>query len=185
MASIGHVAVGMAAGRHLARRAGMASATGPMIVLSALSLLPDLDVVGFAAGIPYGAPFGHRGASHSLLAAAVVGVVAMIAAATWRPAREVGVGALRVGITVAIVVATHGVLDAMTDGGKGVALLWPFSTERFFLPWRPIPVAPIGVGMVSARGVYVALIEVVEFAPLVAYALLARVVTASKATRAP
>jgi inner membrane protein len=109
--------------------------------------------------------------------AALVGVAARIAAATWRPAREVGameVGALRVGITVAIVVATHGVLDAMTDGGKGVALLWPFSVQRFFLPWRPIPVAPIGVGMVSARGLYVALVEVVEFAPLVAYALLAR-----------
>jgi inner membrane protein len=172
MASIGHVAVGMAAGRHLARHAGMANAIGPMIVLSALSLLPDADVVGFAAGVPYGAPFGHRGASHSLLVAAVVGVAAMIAAATWRPARELG--ALRVGLTVALVVATHGVLDAMTDGGKGVALFWPFSTQRFFLPWRPIPVAPIGVGMLSARGLYVALVELVEFAPLVAYALLAR-----------
>jgi inner membrane protein len=156
----------MAAGRHLARRAGMGSAIGPMIALSALSLLPDADVVGFVAGVPYGAPFGHRGASHSLVVAALVGVAAMIAAATWRPAREVGareVGALRVGLTVAIVVATHGVLDAMTDGGKGVALLWPFSVERFFLPWRPIPVAPIGVGMVSARGLYVALVEAVEF----------------------
>jgi hypothetical protein len=35
-------------------------------------------------------------------------------------------------------------------------------------------VAPIGAGRVSARGLYVALVEVVEFAPLVAYAVLAR-----------
>jgi inner membrane protein len=172
MASVGHVAVGMAAGRHLARRAGLAGATVPMIALSALSLFPDADVIGFAAGIPYGAPFGHRGASHSLFVAALVGLAATIAARAWGPAREAG--ALRVGLTVAIVVATHGLLDAMTDGGKGVALLWPFSTQRFFLPWRPIPVAPIGARLVSVRGLHVALVELVEFAPLIAYALLAQ-----------
>jgi inner membrane protein len=181
MASLGHLAVGMAAGKYLARRAGIRSAIGPMMVLSALSLLPDADVAGFAAGIPYGAPFGHRGASHSLLVAAVVGLAAMIAARAWRPAREVGV--LRVGVTVALVVATHGLLDAMTDGGKGVALLWPFSTHRFFLPWRPIPVAPIGAGFVSAEGLHVALVELVELAPLIAYALLARVRPCTKSRR--
>ena len=45
---------------------------------------------------------------------------------------------------VALVVASHGLLDALTDGGLGAALLWPFSDERFFAPWRPLPVAPIG-----------------------------------------
>jgi inner membrane protein len=34
----------------------------------------------------------------------------------------------------------------MTNGGLGVALYWPFSLKRIFLPFRPIQVSPIGVG---------------------------------------
>jgi inner membrane protein len=33
----------------------------------------------------------------------------------------------------------------MTNGGLGVALYWPFSLERIFLPFRPIQVSPIEV----------------------------------------
>jgi hypothetical protein len=47
----------------------------------------------------------------------------------------------------------------MTNGGLGCALLWPFSDERFFVPWRPIPVAPIGLAFLSARGLRIAVIE--------------------------
>ena len=62
-------------------------------------------------------------------------------------------------------------LDSLTDGGLGAALLWPLSTARFFAPWTPIPVAPIGGGMLSARGLYVALTEVALFSPLLVYAV--------------
>jgi inner membrane protein len=41
--------------------------------------------------------------------------------------------------------ASHGFLDAMTDGGLGVAFFSPFNNTRYFLPWRPIRVSPIGV----------------------------------------
>jgi membrane-bound metal-dependent hydrolase YbcI (DUF457 family) len=41
---------------------------------------------------------------------------------------------------------SHAFLDAMTNGGLGVALYWPFSSGRIFLPFRPIQVSPIGVG---------------------------------------
>ena len=34
----------------------------------------------------------------------------------------------------------------MTNGGLGVALLAPFSEERFFFSFRPIQVSPIGAG---------------------------------------
>jgi inner membrane protein len=34
----------------------------------------------------------------------------------------------------------------MTDGGLGVAFFAPFSDVRYFFPWRPIVVSPIGVG---------------------------------------
>ena len=69
------------------------------------------------------------------------------------------------------VVASHGLLDMLTNGGLGIALYWPFSYERLFAPWRPIPVAPIGMSFFSARGARVAAVEVVYFLPLVIYAL--------------
>lgn len=64
------------------------------IALSALALLPDLDVIGFSPGVPYGAPWGHRGASHSLAAVLLVG--ALFGLATMRPGPGRG-GAVRSG----------------------------------------------------------------------------------------
>jgi membrane-bound metal-dependent hydrolase YbcI (DUF457 family) len=40
---------------------------------------------------------------------------------------------------------SHGLLDAMTDGGRGVAFFAPFNNDRYFLPWRPIAVSPLSV----------------------------------------
>jgi inner membrane protein len=49
--------------------------------------------------------------------------------------------------------ASHGVLDAMTNGGLGVAFFSPFDNNRYFLPWRPILVSPISVHrFFSGRG---------------------------------
>jgi inner membrane protein len=77
----------------------------------------------------------------------------------------------RAALVAAAVVASHPLLDTMTDGGLGCALLWPFSNERFFAPWRPIPVAPIGPAFLSARGLRIALIELVAMSPFLIYAL--------------
>ena len=38
----------------------------------ACSMVPDVDSIGFHMGVPYGALWGHRGMTHSLLFAAVV-----------------------------------------------------------------------------------------------------------------
>jgi inner membrane protein len=70
--------------------------------------------------------------------------------------------------------ATHGVLDAFTDGGQGIALFWPFSNQRYFAPWTPIPVAPIGMGMLSQRGLHVILTELALFSPLFLLAVMRR-----------
>jgi inner membrane protein len=52
--------------------------------------------------------------------------------------------------------ASHGLLDAMTNGGLGIAFFSPFNNDRYFLPWRPIVVAPISVRrFFSGRGVEV------------------------------
>jgi len=82
-----------------------------------------------------------------------------------------GRGAVCWGMVAGLVVASHGLLDTLTDGGRGIALLWPWSNARFFAPWRPIPVAPIGLGMLTARGLEVILIEAVLFLPLFALGL--------------
>ena len=115
----------------------------PLVVASAFcAMLPDADVAGFALGIGYGEMLGHRGLSHSIAFAAAAGAVAYAAAGrSWRTA-----------LTIALATASHGVLDALTNGGRGVAFLAPFSAERFFFPWTPIQVSPIGLGFFSARG---------------------------------
>lgn len=43
-----------------------------------------------------------------------------------------------------ILMASHGILDAFTNGGLGIALLSPFSNSRYFSPWTPIEVSAIG-----------------------------------------
>jgi len=50
------------------------------------------------------------------------------------------------------VTISHGVLDACTNGGLGIAFFAPFSDTRFFLPARPIEVSPIGAAFFSMRG---------------------------------
>jgi inner membrane protein len=45
-----------------------------------------------------------------------------------------------------LVTASHGALDAMTNGGLGGAFFSPFNNARYFLPWRPILVSPISFG---------------------------------------
>lgn len=152
MASFGHVAVGIAAAR--AYDGGFRWKT--MVALSAFSLAPDLDVIAFRFGVPYEAPFGHRGATHSIGFAVLAGLAAFLLTRQWRAM-----------LTLFLVVLSHPLLDALTDGGLGVALFWPFSNERVFAPWTPIPVAPIGRGMLSARGAYVLFVEAAVSLPLI------------------
>ena len=159
MASLGHVAVGAAAARlWCGPNAGPRARWVAAAAFAGLALAPDLDVLAFALHIPYGAPFGHRGASHALLTALLLG--GLIGVRRWsdRPRRRTAMFAIAV-------LASHGLLDTLTDGGMGVALFWPLDVTRYFAPLRPIPVAPIGAGTLSARGLYVLVVELVQFAP--------------------
>ena len=52
-----------------------------------------------------------------------------------------------------VVWMSHGLLDALTNGGRGVAFFSPFSSRRYFLPWTPIQVSPMRVkSFFGARG---------------------------------
>jgi inner membrane protein len=126
----------------LALGLGLGSRVIPPRLLAAgvlASILPDLDVIGFNFGVEYGSPFGHRGFSHSLSMALAVGLLAACFHKTLRAGFALSFA------FVALSMASHGVLDAFTNGGSGVAFLWPFSDERFFAPFRVIEVSPIGV----------------------------------------
>jgi inner membrane protein len=158
------LAVGLAAARVTPPPAGLRRWHWATL-LTVVSFAPDLDVLAFRFGIPYGAPFGHRGASHSPAFAVLCGCALGLAA------RASSVPALPVLLTAGLVMASHGLLDAFTDGGRGVALLWPVSSERYFAPWRPIPVSPIGMGILSSRGLRVIAYELLLFLPLFVLAL--------------
>jgi len=66
---------------------------------------------------------------------------------------------LQAATLVFVCAASHPLLDAMTSGGLGVALAWPWSEQRFFAPWRPIRVSPFAPQFFSARGVATLLSE--------------------------
>jgi inner membrane protein len=136
-----------------------------MVFWAALSFLPDADVIGFGLGIRYEDAWGHRGATHSLAFSLALGIaVGLFAPRFGRPA-------VRTGLIATLVVASHALLDTLTDGGLGCALLWPFDLTRYFAPWTPLPVSPIGFGYLSPYGFYVAVTEIAVFAPLLVYAL--------------
>jgi inner membrane protein len=122
------------------------------------ALAPDLDVIAFALGVPYAHPLGHRGLWHSVPFAALA--AACLAALAFPRARP-GFSRARATLYLFLAIASHGLLDAATDGGLGVALLAPFDDTRFFFPFRPIAVSPLGPAFFSARGVAVVASELV------------------------
>lgn len=119
------------------------------------SCLPDVDVAGFRFGIHYEDLWGHRGLTHSVLFAAALGT---LAAARFRP--DWKRGGWKLAALFAVIAASHGFLDAFTNGGHGVAFFSPFDATRYFFPWTPIEVSPIGASrFFSPRGLAVILSE--------------------------
>jgi inner membrane protein len=117
------------------------------------SVLPDIDVIGFQYGVRYGDFWGHRGFTHSLVFAVILASVIVFTA--FRGAVP-GISHLALWSYLFLATASHGFLDAFTDGGFGVAFFAPFDNHRYFFPWRPIRVSPIGVSrFFTARGLTV------------------------------
>jgi len=137
---ISHAAVAVAAGMTFAPR----GVPNPFWSFSiACSMIPDADVFGFSFGIPYHHLLGHRGFFHSpffglLMSVFVVNVFF----------HDVGIFSRQwffYLIFFFLLSASHGILDAFTSGGLGIALLAPFDNTRYFFPWTPIMVSPIGI----------------------------------------
>lgn len=141
-----------------------------------VSVLPDLDAVAFRVGVPYAAEFGHRGFSHSILFASVV---ALLGACLFRQLHTSFRRALPFLFAAAM---SHSVLDAFTNGGLGVAFLWPWSDKRFFAQYQVIEAAPLSLKrFFSPTGLGVLWSEMLwVWCPLLGFA---RVAAASRALR--
>ena len=125
----------------------------------ALSVLPDADVIGFYFGVRYGDFFGHRGFFHSPFFALILSVFCV--AILFRNCRPFSWDWYKLVAFFFALGSSHGLLDAMTDGGLGIALLSPFNNARYFFGWAPIPVSPIGAaGFRTPRGLQVITWEV-------------------------
>ncbi|MDH4263813.1 MAG: metal-dependent hydrolase [Spirochaetia bacterium] len=105
-----------------------------------LTILPDLDVIAFRLGIPYEHMFGHRGFSHSLFFAGTFSVV--VSALIFKKTKT---GFLTIWIYLFVCMVSHGLIDALTNGGLGIAFFAPFSNERYFFPFHLIEVSPLNI----------------------------------------
>jgi inner membrane protein len=105
-----------------------------------LATIPDLDLIARRLfGIRSPSFFSHRGVSHSpFLLVLLAAVLALIVARHSSRPTFAYLWLLWAGCMV-----THPLLDALTDGGRGVMLLIPFARTRLYFPWRPIH-TPVG-----------------------------------------
>lgn len=138
----------------------------PVAALSAV--VPDADVLGIP-GIELGFGLSHRGFTHSVAFAMLVGMVA----AYWVKRAAPTASGLALAALFFAATVSHGLLDGMTNGGPGIAFAAPLSEARHFLPWRPLEVSPIGVRFFSARGAAAMVSEMVwVWVPVVSALLL-------------
>jgi len=107
-----------------------------------IAVAPDLDTFAMRAfDIPYGSLAGHRGLFHSPFFLILISSVLAAIVARRRSRRA----AAWIAVMWAGCAITHPLLDALTEGGSGVLLLFPFSEARLFFPWRSIHVSPLSV----------------------------------------
>lgn len=108
------------------------------------AIIPDADVLAFQFGIPYSHMFGHRGFFHSLFFALIFGFLISLIFFK-RNNRILSKEFIFYWMVFFFIIASHGLLDALTNGGLGIALLAPFSNERIFFSSTPIMVSAIGL----------------------------------------
>ncbi|MFN3404368.1 MAG: metal-dependent hydrolase [Cytophagaceae bacterium] len=140
MASIfGHALAGIGIARSLIKKPGF-----KIFAIAVLcTIIPDADVLGHFMGIPYHHPFGHRGFTHSVFFAVVLS--AGICFFGFKEYKFFSGKKLCLFSLFLFATMSHGLLDSLTNGGLGVAYFFPFDNTRYFFPYRPIQVSPIGV----------------------------------------
>ena len=136
--SLSHAMIAVAGGSMLAPRPLL----GTFLITGVVcAVIPDIDAVGrpfYGAAGDLQFLGGHRGFTHSLTFAALLGVLAPLATlgrARWDGHR------LLFGVFIALATVSHGLLDTITSIGAavdGVQFLSPFSSRQFTMPWHLI-----------------------------------------------
>jgi inner membrane protein len=107
----------------------------------AAAVLPDVDSLLFY--FRYYPALGHRGFFHSAFLGLLISLLLMLL--FFRDEALFSGRWFRYFLVFFLAWTSHGFLDALTNGGRGVAFLSPFSSKRYFLPWTPIQVSPMRI----------------------------------------
>ncbi|MEY4583497.1 MAG: hypothetical protein RL701_8200, partial [Pseudomonadota bacterium] len=111
-----------------------------------------------------GTPLGHRGLTHSLFFAAVLGSAFGYVAGFLGPPRRL---CMLFGV---LALATHGLADTLTDSPNGPALLWPFTAAPVVSPWQPMVPVPLNGEFFGPAGLLIVKRELLLFGGLLVYA---------------
>lgn len=149
---------GVAAAALLTAFPQRAVSRGVLTLGIACAIAPDIDVVAIPFGARSGDIFGHRGFTHSLLFAAVLASGGLAGAVRAWPSIA---HRCAIWFYLFLAAASHGLLDALTSRhGLGIPFFWPFDTTRYFLPFTPVAMSPLGTHFFSGRGLLVLLNEI-------------------------
>ncbi len=147
-----------------------------IIVGTLCSVLPDIDTIGFYLGIPYDSFWGHRGFTHSIAFAITMSflIVYILFKKEIRKNKNFILCYL---LAFFLAIMLHDFLDALTNGGLGVAFFLPFSDTRYFLPWQPIEVSPLGIkNFFSTTGIKVVFSELIwVWVPSLVYIIMTKI----------
>lgn len=132
-----------------------AAASGRRIPRAALAAgalaaaFPDIDVLINSPDDPLLFWIHHRGFTHSLFLAPVIGVLCAAPLLLWKPLRAQWRWVLLAGVAGA---ASHGLMDAFTS--YGTVWFWPFSDAR--VAWDALPIIDLVLTPVLLAGVLAA-----------------------------
>lgn len=122
-----------------------------------LSLLPDADVLVEAVIPDLPHALAHRGATHSIAFALLMALVAMRIAMPQltRFSRQWW----GIWLYLSVCGASHGMLDALTHFGDGVAFFWPLDDARYLFSFQPMQASPFLGDFFSVWGLRVLMAE--------------------------
>ena len=140
-------------------------------------ILPDLDVIAFAFGIPYQHFLGHRGFFHSIFFALIIAIIIVLIffkKSSFSHLQRTGLVAYYF-----VLAANHGLLDTLTSGGLGIAVFAPFDNTRYFYSVTPLTVSPIGIkAFFSAWGLQVIKSEIIwVWIPLICIFIIVKIMS--------
>jgi len=132
----------MATYLHFAPAVALAVAIGPQrigwrlaLAGAACAVLPDADALMVWLHLDvYGGTYGHRGFTHSMGFALLMGALGALLVGGNSPRSRWLTAAY-----LALCTASHPLLDGLINRGICNAWAWPLDGARHCLPWRPIP----------------------------------------------